>query len=82
MSEPHGSMHSKRIPLTRMYEYRRMLPHYQKANRAIFVTFCKSSREPFASEARDEVLQCCLKATAQSSASTQLSSCLTMFISF
>jgi len=38
-----------------------MLPHYQKANRAIFVTFCKSSREPFASDARDQVLQCCLK---------------------
>lgn len=61
MSEPHGSMHSKRTALTRMYEYRRMLPHYQKANRAIFVTFCKNNREPFTDEARDVVLQCCLK---------------------
>lgn len=54
-------MHSKRIPLTRMYEYRRMLPHYQKANHAIFVTFCKNSQGSFSAEARDVVLQCCLK---------------------
>ena len=55
------SMHSTRTPLTRMYEYRRMLPHYQKANRAMFVTFCKNSREPFPPEPRDAILQCCLK---------------------
>ena len=61
MSEPHETMHSKRIPLTRMYEYRRMLPHYQKANRAIFVTFCKNDSTPFSSEARDVILECCLK---------------------
>ena len=54
-------MHSKRIPLARMYEYRRMLPHYQKAQRAIFVTFCKNNREPFPADARDEILRCCLK---------------------
>ncbi len=61
MSEPHETMHSKRIPLTRMYEYRRMLPHYEKANRAVFVTFCKNDSAPFSSEARDTILQCCLK---------------------
>ena len=44
-----------------MYEYRRMLPHYQKAHRAIFVTFCKNNREPFSAEARDEILLCCRK---------------------
>src|SRR4051794_19119275 len=49
MSERHGScyhmrIYSKRIPLTRMYEYRRMLPHYQKAHRAVFITFCKNFR--------------------------------------
>jgi REP element-mobilizing transposase RayT len=71
MSEPHVScshtdlnmrMHSKRIPLTRMYEYRRMLPHYQKAGRAVFVTFCKGNRgQLFTAEARDAILECCLK---------------------
>src|SRR5260221_9066299 len=55
-------MHSKRIPLARMYEYRRMLPHYQKANRAVFITFCKNYRgEPFTAEARQAILQCCLR---------------------
>jgi hypothetical protein len=37
-----------------------MLPHYQKASRAVFVTFCKGNREPFSSEAKDLVLQHCL----------------------
>jgi putative DNA methylase len=43
-----------------MYEYRRMLPHYQKAGRAVFVTFCKNDREPLCPEARDAVLRHCL----------------------
>lgn len=49
------------LTLTRMYEYRRMLPHYQKANCSLFVTFCKNNREPFRPEARDAILLCCLK---------------------
>ena len=61
MSDPHKSMHSHRVPLDRMYEYRRLLPHYQKAGRTLFVTFCKGTREPFSAQARDAVLQCCLK---------------------
>lgn len=67
MSEPHGQVmaikhvHSQRIPLARMYEYRRMLPHYQKAGRAVFVTFCKSGHEPFTPEARQAILECCLR---------------------
>ena len=32
--------------LDRKYEYRRMLPHYQKAGRVLFVTFCKGNRIP------------------------------------
>ena len=32
---------NKRPHLERMYEYRRKLPHYQKADRALFVTFRK-----------------------------------------
>ena len=49
-----------RIPLERMYDYRRMLPHYQKANRALFVTFCKLMPPPFTAEARNVILQHCL----------------------
>ena len=51
---------SKRIALERMYEYRRMLPHYQKAGRAVFITFCKLLPAPFPPEARDMVLKSCL----------------------
>jgi len=43
-----------------MYDYRRMLPHYQKANRALFVTFCKLIPTPFTPSARDVILQHCL----------------------
>jgi|HubBroStandDraft_6_1064221.scaffolds.fasta_scaffold1065868_1 REP element-mobilizing transposase RayT len=46
--------------LERKYEYRRMLPHYQKAGRVLFVTFCKGNRIAFAPEARDVVLEHCL----------------------
>jgi REP element-mobilizing transposase RayT len=51
---------AKQIALDRTYEYRRRLPHYQKSGRAIFVTFCKLSREPFSAAARSIVLQHCL----------------------
>ena len=40
-------------------EYRRRLPHYQKADRAIFVTFRKLVRNPFTAGARDLILQHC-----------------------
>jgi REP element-mobilizing transposase RayT len=46
-----------RTPLERMYEYRRKLPHYQKAGRALFITFCKNHGSAFSPEARDAVLQ-------------------------
>jgi REP element-mobilizing transposase RayT len=39
------------------YSYHRRLPHHQKADRAIFVTFRKLNREPFAANARDVILQ-------------------------
>jgi REP element-mobilizing transposase RayT len=52
---------SLRIPLERMYDYRRMLPHYQKAGRALFVTFCKLIPTSLSWEARDIVLHHCLK---------------------
>lgn len=52
---------SQRIPLERMYGYRRMLPHHQKAGRALFITFCKLIPTPFTSQARDAVLHHCLR---------------------
>ena len=42
------------------YEYRRKLPHYQKADRPVFVTFRKLTRDRFSDQARDLVLQHCL----------------------
>jgi REP element-mobilizing transposase RayT len=41
------------------YEYRRRLPHYQKSDRAVFVTFC-CSFDPLPEPARDIVLRHCL----------------------
>ena len=42
------------------YEYRRRLPHFQKADTPIFVTFCKLTRESFPPQARDVVLKHCM----------------------
>jgi REP element-mobilizing transposase RayT len=41
------------------YEYRRRLPHYQKGDRAMFVTFC-CSFDPLPESVRDIVLRHCL----------------------
>jgi REP element-mobilizing transposase RayT len=46
--------------LERKYDYRRMLPHYQKAGRTVYITFRKANRIPFTPEARDAILQHCL----------------------
>lgn len=43
------------------YDYRRKLPHYQKFDRAIFVTFCKRTQEPLSPAARSLVLDHCLR---------------------
>lgn len=43
------------------YEYRRRLPHYQKADCPIFVSFRKATRSPLPADCRDLVLQCCLR---------------------
>lgn len=42
------------------YNYRRRLPHYQKENRALFVTFCAGCCNPLPECVRDLVLQHCL----------------------
>jgi putative transposase len=51
------SRHTKMQFVSNSYEYRRRLPHYQKADRVLFVTFCTLGREQLAAEARDVVLR-------------------------
>jgi putative transposase len=46
--------------LERKYEYRRMLPHYQKAGRTVFITFGKANGIAFTPEAKDAILLHCL----------------------
>jgi len=46
--------------LSHKYDYRRMLPHYQKADRPVFISFRKLSPDPFSEEARDLVMKHCL----------------------
>src|SRR5260370_18511202 len=42
------------------YEYRRRLPHYQKDDRAVFVTFCGGWLDLVTESVRDIVLRHCL----------------------
>ena len=48
-------------PTAPRYEYRRHLPHYQKSDWPIFITFCKRTHAPFSKEARDIIIGCCLR---------------------
>ncbi len=43
------------------YEYRRRLPHYQKDDHPLFVTFTTDCRWTLPTAARDIVLECCLR---------------------
>ena len=43
------------------YRYRRRLPHLQKADADLFITFCTGGRRVLAAEARDVVLAHCLR---------------------
>jgi putative transposase len=43
------------------YDYRRRLPHIQKDHRPIFITFTTDHRWKLPREARDIVMECCLK---------------------
>ncbi|MBI3478722.1 MAG: transposase [Acidobacteria bacterium] len=53
------------VPMIRLrpgpYDYRRKLPHYQKFDRPLFVTFCKRTKDPLSPAARSLVLDHCLK---------------------
>ena len=53
-------MSTKTSPLTK-YRYRRRLPHLQKADAAVFVTFCTGGRLALPEAARDLVLDHCLR---------------------
>jgi REP element-mobilizing transposase RayT len=46
--------------MPRKYDYRRRLPHIQKDNRPIFLTFTTCRRWKLPDTARDIVLDCCL----------------------
>jgi putative transposase len=43
------------------YDYRRRLPHIQRDNRPIFITFTTDHRWELPPQARDIVLECCMK---------------------
>jgi REP element-mobilizing transposase RayT len=51
---------SSPTPLAK-YRYQRRLPHLQKADTALFVTFCTAGRLPLPGEARELVLEHCLR---------------------
>jgi REP element-mobilizing transposase RayT len=53
-------MSTKASPLEK-YRYRRRLPHLQKADADLFVTFCTGARRILPGEARDLVLYHCLR---------------------
>ena len=46
--------------LANKYDYRRRLPHFQKADRPIFVSFRKGTTAPLAEHCRSAVFDCCL----------------------
>jgi REP element-mobilizing transposase RayT len=52
---------STKAPLPAKYSYRRRLPHLQKADAALFVTFCTGARLILPDQGRDLVLQHCLR---------------------
>jgi len=52
--------HTKMQFVSNSYEYRRRLPHYQKFDRALFVTFCTLGGVELSPEARDIVLGHCV----------------------
>jgi REP-associated tyrosine transposase len=57
---PHSPMSTKASPLSK-YRYRRRLPHLQKADADLFITFCTGARQVLPAAARDLVLQHCLR---------------------
>jgi hypothetical protein len=48
-------------PILAKYRYRRRLPHLQKADSDLFITFCTSGRKVLPPPARDLVMEHCLR---------------------
>jgi hypothetical protein len=48
-------------PILAKYRYRRRLPHIQKADAVLFITFCTGGRRVLPARARDVVLEHCLR---------------------
>ena len=48
------------MTISRKYEYRRKLPHYQPDNKALFITFSSAKRWILPEAARDIVMEVCL----------------------
>jgi REP element-mobilizing transposase RayT len=48
-------------PILAKYRYRRRLPHIQKADAELFITFCTDGRRVLPARARDVVLEHCLR---------------------
>ena len=49
------------IPSTPKYQYRRRLPHFQKSDSPLFITFCTGGPFVLPEDARDLVLKHCLR---------------------
>ncbi len=60
---PHMHMSSNSAMVAK-YRYRRHLPHLQKADADLFITFCTGGRRALPEEARDLVLEHCLRKAA------------------
>lgn len=59
--DPVGRCEAPQFFMKPKYDYRRRIPHIQKDNRPIFITFTTDHRWVLPAEARDTVLDCCLK---------------------
>ena len=55
------ALHQMPSPPLAKYKYRRRLPHLQKDDADLFVTFCTGPRIPLPENARDLVLEHCLR---------------------
>ena len=56
-----GSTQSELVLVQRKYDYRRRLPHIQKDNRPLFITFTTAHRWQLPPLARNAILECCLR---------------------
>jgi len=60
VAQPSSAVKTMNPSNRRKYEYRRNLPHYQKSDRAHFITFVTREKWILPPNARDIVLQSCL----------------------